>query len=200
MYISENLPVAGNAFIWVADLGPKTLENKTNAQILSKLIKEPYYSDLRTKQQTGYIVHSNTFVAANKRLFLQTAVQSNTHDARDLLSRTELFFESWLRNLNNAELQERFDSVKTSMLARLKKPHDSMESKLRFQAHLAFDEDGDFSYLDKKIAHLESLTFEEWQPFALEKIGRDNPNRLAFLVEGNDPENTKFSYSMLAKL
>ncbi|KAJ3056137.1 hypothetical protein HK097_007969 [Rhizophlyctis rosea] len=192
---SLEVPVKGNAVVWALVAGEKTNETRTGQEILSKLMKEPFYSELRTKQQTGYIVSSGGF-HINKTVYVQASVQSNSHDARDLLARIELFQESFLRDLNESnDVQERFDSIKTSILARLKQPYDTLSSKLRFYNYLAYEEDAAFDMIQRRIETLEKYTLDDLRAFAQKTLGRDNRRRLAVLAAGNSPENKEFSYA-----
>ena len=98
----------GNACMLGIYSGRKTDATRVGMELLSKLIKEPFYSDLRTKQQTGYIVDSGMY-ELRKRLFLYASVQSNAYDARDLLARIELFMENFLRDMHeDADMSNRF--------------------------------------------------------------------------------------------
>ncbi|KAJ3045418.1 hypothetical protein HDV00_010288 [Rhizophlyctis rosea] len=191
---SFDVQVKGNALVWALQMGEKTQEMRMGMEILAKLMKEPFYSELRTKQQTGYIVNSGGFMI-NKTVYLQASVQSNTHDARDLLARVELFLENFVRELNEVEdIQARFDSVKSSMLARLKQPYDTLGSKLRFYNYLAYEEDAIFDMIQQRIRTLEGFTLDKLRELAAKTLGRENRRRLAVLAAGNSPENREFSY------
>ncbi|KAJ3344079.1 hypothetical protein HDU93_003242 [Gonapodya sp. JEL0774] len=186
------LDVKGNAIAWIVDCGPKTVELSTGVELLGKLLKEPFYSELRTVQQTGYLVHSGTITAANQRLFVQTSVQSNSHDPRDLLARIELFLETFLRDLPNSG--ERFETLKASVLDRLRNPYDNLAGKERYLAHVAFEENADFNILSTRIKVLEAYGLSDLVSLAQRVLGRSNRARAAVLVSGNDPENWGFSY------
>ncbi|KAJ3009499.1 hypothetical protein HKX48_007910 [Thoreauomyces humboldtii] len=244
-YHPVRLPVKGNAIVWTVALGPRTPEARTGLEFLSKLIKEPFYSELRTKQQTGYIVSSGSF-QVDKNLFLNCSVQSNSHDPRDLLARIELFVEKFLRDLvspanhtstlpastsssspssresseggheeaspsqpsqpsapapqQQQDMQSRFDVVKAASLARLRQPHDTMAAKIRYFNHLAFEEDGDFGALERRIEAMEAYTLDDLRAFAKDAIGRSNARRVAVLVEGNSEENSQSSYEAISAL
>ncbi|TPX30829.1 hypothetical protein SmJEL517_g05695 [Synchytrium microbalum] len=196
MLYSTPLDVKGNAVVWVCDSGEKSdYWARTGQDMLGKLMREPFYSELRTKQQTGYIVSSGTFMA-NKRLFIQAAVQSNTHDARDLLSRIELFMEGFTRTeIQESEtIQSRFDSIKSASLVRLLEPHDTLAGRERFLGYCAFEEDGRFDLIERRIEALKSFTLSDLKTFAMERLGRGNKRRLSVITEGNDTENTSMSY------
>lgn len=189
------LNVSGNSIVALVSLGPKSNISRLSTEILAKLFKEPFYSELRTVQQTGYLVHSGSMMAGNSELYLQIAIQSNTHDPRDLLARVELFFESFLRTLNESPAEkERFASLKASVAEKLKQPYENMNGKLRYLTQLAFDEDADFTMIHDRLALLEKYEFEDLQKFAQQWLGKGNKKRIAVLCTGNDPENVASSY------
>ncbi|TPX58500.1 hypothetical protein PhCBS80983_g03070 [Powellomyces hirtus] len=197
-YHSTATPVKGNAIVWAVGLGERDHWLRTGQELMTKLMKEPFYTELRTKQQTGYIVSSGGF-QADKQLFVQAAVQSNSHDPRDLLARIELFQETFLRDLaESKDIEERFESVKSATLARLRQPYDTLGSKLRFFNYLAYEESANFDMLAQRLAVMEAYTLADLRQFAEEALGRDNKRRVAVLATGNSPENLLFSYESCA--
>ncbi len=60
------------------------------AVVLAALIREPFFSELRTKQQLGYIVGTG-LGASNRERFITTVIQSSTHSPDDLRTRAEAF-------------------------------------------------------------------------------------------------------------
>ena len=67
-----------------------TFKARAAQQILGQAMNSAFFSLLRTRQQTGYLVFSMA-EEMNRRLFNFFAVQSASHDPRDLISRFELF-------------------------------------------------------------------------------------------------------------
>ncbi|KAI8588509.1 Metalloenzyme, LuxS/M16 peptidase-like protein [Geranomyces variabilis] len=200
-YLATNVPVKGNALVWALGLGHRDHKLRTGQELLSKLIKEPLYTELRTKAQTGYIVSSGG-MQVEKQLFLQAVVQSNTHDPWDLLSRVELFHETFLRELveSGTEIQARFDAVKAAKLARLAQPYDTLAAKLRWFRYLAFEEDADFNFLDARIAAMKAYSLDDLREFAVGALGRENKRRMAVLASGNSEENAEFKWRAYSKL
>ncbi|KAJ3152968.1 hypothetical protein HDU86_005423 [Geranomyces michiganensis] len=194
-YIATDVPVKGNALVWALGLGTRNHNLRTGQELLSKLIKEPLYTELRTKAQTGYIVSSGG-MQVEKQLFLQAVVQSNTHDPQDLLARIELFHESFLRELIEAgpEIQARFDAVKAAKLARLAQPYDTLAAKLRWFRYLGFEEDADFGFLDARIAAMQAYSLDDLKEFAVTALGRGNKRRMAVLASGNSKENSEYKW------
>jgi insulysin len=93
-----------------------SFKERAGQQILMQAIKEPFFNQLRTKQQTGYLVHSFS-EEVERKLFNMFAVQSNTHDVRDLLSRFEQFIEEYVQEIGKQTLSEdQFDTIRHALL------------------------------------------------------------------------------------
>ena len=108
LYDQMNVEARGNAVFWSALVGKKTDELRTGQELLMKMMKESFYSELRTKQQIGYLVSSSPS-HVDRQLLLNCTVQSNAFDSRDILSRIELFLEQFLDELHlDNPTQERF--------------------------------------------------------------------------------------------
>lgn len=175
---------------------------KTRAaqQILSQAMASPFYSTLRTQQQTGYLVY-NTAEDFNKHLFSFFAVQSNTHDPRDLLSRFELFIESFLRQMGKEELtRESFETIRQALLERLNKPPQNLIEMGELLKTLAFKYEGDFDWIAKRIHGFKELTYEDFLEIASQFLGKQNKRRVALLVKGQVPSLKNLYYQPLASV
>lgn len=187
------LNVSGNAMILSLDVGKKTDILRCHWSVLQKLLQEPYYTELRTKQQTGYIVNCSGN-QIRKQLFLHYVIQSNQYDARDLLSRTELFNETFLREFSTNDTRERFEKIRESSIERLKTPFDKFMAKMEFYNLLTFEEDCDYNVLNRRMDLLKRVQFDEIEKAAQEIVGMQNTARLAVLSQGSDQENIQNSY------
>ncbi|MCB1135266.1 MAG: insulinase family protein, partial [Chlamydiia bacterium] len=184
----------GNAVILTIQNGPFSFEARAAQQILAKGIQQPFYTELRTKQQTGYIVY-NWASELERQLFSHFAVQSNTHDGRDLLARFELLVERFLQEMENEDLtEERFEIIRDSSLTQLKQPPKNSLEMTELLHLLAVDYEGDFDWMAKRIQGLESLTYPQFTAYAKDFLGRGNHRRLAILVEGELPPDNQFAY------
>lgn len=199
-----NPNVAGNAMFWNVLVGKRNFENRVGCELLSKLMKEPFYSELRTKQQTGYIVSSG-MSQVDKHMFLNAAIQSNSYDARDLLARTELFMQTFQRNImESVSMEARFgthflilDSIKQATIDRLRQPFDRLSTKQEFYNRLIYDEDCNFNLIDERIQSMSDFQFSDMQKFSEEVLLNSYSKRLAVLANGNDEGNKLMSYTNL---
>lgn len=182
-----------NVVILYLEAGSFSFEKQAALKVLSKAIEEPFFSELRTKQQTGYVVN-NWADEIQKNLFAFFLTQSSSHDTRDLISRFELFFESSLTHLEEFLPKERFESVRSSLILSLQHPPEAMETMGALLHKLAFEYEADFAWRAKEIAALQELTYEQFLPFAKNFLGKENKKRLAVCVEGVIPEREIISY------
>ena len=73
-------------------------------------------------------------------------------------------------------------------------PFDRLSSKMDFYNTLTFEEDKDYTLLQRRLEILKNMTFEDVQKTANHILGMDNRKRLAILATGKDKENHEYSY------
>jgi insulysin len=84
--------IEGPNSVYISDylLDDDKANTRAAAAVLGAFIREPFFSELRTKQQLGYIVGSG-FTASNRERFATSIIQSSTHSPDDLRARAEAF-------------------------------------------------------------------------------------------------------------
>lgn len=200
LIVSRNITVDGNATFLAIDSGTLTPKSRAVQQILERAIGEPFFDELRTKQQTGYAVFTSA-VNLEKQLFTVFAVQSNTHTPRDLLARFELFIENFLQHLPEGELsKEKFEKIRQSFIQELKQPPKNYAEMGDLLEHLAFVYDDDFEWIQKRIKAFEELTFEEFLTQAEQILGKGNKGRLAILLTGTQETDQIINYRTVKNL
>ncbi len=189
--ISQNTNAQGNATILLIDEGNFSFEKKSVQKVLAEAIQEPFFDTLRTKQKTGYIAQSGD-TEFEKRLYQYFLVQSNTHQPEDLLHRFELFLEEYRQDLTTHIPEDRFETLKMTLLDSLKTQYRNIKDKSALFDSLAFDEKEDFDLVNKKINALEALNYTTFCDTASELLSRNNRKRLAILYTGKIA--TPFTY------
>jgi insulysin len=187
----------GSGVLLLLQEGPFSFERKAIQQILGNALSDAFFDTLRTKQQTAYI--AKAWNTEEERQLLQFfAVQSSTHSTTDLLARFELFLESIDKNLSVQIPEGRFESLRTTLITLLKMPPENMPGMANQLNELAF-EYHDFEWLDKRVQSLKELSYERFCEVAHQLLSRNNPRRLAILMEGViNPEND-FHYELISK-
>ncbi|WP_419241268.1 hypothetical protein [Cardinium endosymbiont of Nabis limbatus] len=187
----------GNGIILTIDQGPFSFEKQAAQAILSIALQEAFFTALRTKQKTGYIVQS-VDQEIEQRLFQKFAVQSNSHQCQDLLYRFELFLEDFLQEMPHDISIERFEKLRANDLLTLEHLCPNLQDKAVCLDAFAFERNGDFKWLEKKIEAAKALTYEHFLQYAKTFLSRKNRKRLAIAISGKLPENQNFSYKSLS--
>lgn len=200
LLIERKISVEGNAALLAIDNGKLTPRSRAVQQIINRAMNEPFFAELRTKQQTGYVVF-NSAEEFEKNLFTVFAVQSTTHSARDLLARYELFLENYLLSLSQGELsEERFKNIKESFIIQLKQRPKSYNEMGDLLEKLAFEYDDDFDWIAKRIQAFEELTYEQFLNEVTKTLGKGNKGRLAIAVTGTELEPNLINYRTVKNL
>ena len=198
-FVEFRTKTPGNATILAIQHQPFSFKTRAAQQILSQAIEEPFYSTLRTKQQTGYLVY-NWDEELELQLFSFFADQSNTHSPRDLLSRFELTIEAFIQEINEDLSQERFKIIQESVASNLMQLPENLKKMGENLENIAFHYDGDFDWLEKRIQGIKNLTYEECVSFAKESYGRVNKQRVAVLLRGTIPPQNEFHYNRVENI
>lgn len=163
-----------NSLAYGLQIGEKSLERQAKAQLLAAIIESDFYTEMRTKQQLGYIVWSFQQTVED-RMFLRFIIQSANHDSFELKRRVDAWLkhtEDLLKNLTDEE----FERHRASQIVSLEKKGDSIAEVLGNIYYLATEEEGDFDYKKKLVDEVKKLTKED-----VLKAGRK------WLIDGNTP-------------
>lgn len=183
-FVQTKTKQRGNAVLLMLEHGPFSYRRKAEVELLSTLLQEPFFDDLRTKQQTAYLVF-NSHTEVENYLYSYFAVQSDSHDARDLLARFELSIEQSLqRFISNPEARERFERIRKATIDRLAQTPENLNAMGTLLHTLAYKYEGAFDRIEKRIQGLDSLQWEDFLEFALSQYGATNKSRIAVLKEG----------------
>ncbi len=198
-YLEDKVKVQGNAAVLVVQNPQFSFKDRAAQQVIMQAMIEPFFDELRTKQQTGYLVY-NAGEEVERRLLDFFAVQSNSHDPRDLLARFELFIERYLQEITTELPEERYNKIRNALITNLKTPAQNVTDMAEFLDNLAFKYDGDFDWLDKRIAGLQELSYDEFLSKTKNFLGRGNKRRFAILLKGILPDSNIFQYQRLNSL
>src|SRR5207247_1688094 len=127
-----------------------------------------------------------------EHLFQYFVVQSNSHQPADLLHRFEQFLEEFNDLLTDNVSTDRFETLKASHIASLKTRYRNLRDKSALWDRLAFEYNGDFDFVDKRIDGLTALNYSDFVKQSKAFLQRANRKRLAILFEGK--LNAPFAY------
>ncbi len=199
-YLEQQSKAQSNAVILAIEEDGFSFKKRAAQQILMQAMGEAFYNELRTKQQTAYIVHAFP-EEIEQNLFNIFAIQSGSYGVKDLLARFESFIEKYNRELGVDVLtEETFNKVKNGLLNQVKKPQKNMKAMGNLLQLLAFRYDARFDWINQRIKGFEGLSYEEFLKISREVLGKNNRRRLALLWKGSTEDELTFQYKPLGDL
>lgn len=147
------LPTNNSYFRRNVLLGEEALNMRLYAQILNNFISQPFYTELRTKQQLGYIVFAGSFTY-KKYQYLTFIVQSGSHGAEHLRDKS-IACISTLSDLFSQLSDEQFELIKTSIREKIQEKDKSIWAVSNRYNALTYSFNENFS---RKTDELEALS------------------------------------------
>ena len=129
------------------------------ALVLSNFLSEPFYSELRTKQQLGYIVGANVSGSLSQRYFT-FVIQASGYAPDDLRTRAETFIATLpaaIAALSNGEWTTLVAGARSTLEEKPKNIADKAESFFS----LAYSYDGEWDRRQAALAALATLTKDQ---------------------------------------
>jgi insulysin len=125
-------------------------------RIIEKFVSQPFFTEMRTKQQLGYIV-SSSVQEDNGQYYLFFIIQSESHPADEIAMRADRFIKDLVQEFDSMA-DSRFEEFRMAVRNELlEKPKSIMEKCLRFD-RLTFEYNKDFDRMDKNLNTLDRLT------------------------------------------
>ncbi|KAL7065704.1 peptidase M16 inactive domain-containing protein [Cryptosporidium serpentis] len=134
--------------------------NKSLLDLVHILFNEKFFSDLRTKQQLGYIVNSSPGEFGNIILYYLFIIQSSQYDVKYITERILDFYENKFI-IDNID-KESFELARKSIISQLKIPPRSLgEIKSIYLSEIVMKR-FNFNWKEIRINYLENLKYEEF--------------------------------------
>jgi insulysin len=153
---ANQLIVNNSAYIQGFLLGDATPRNLAAALMLRNFIDEPYFSEMRTRQQLGYTVASFMSEQENN-LFVRFLIQSADYSADELKRRSNEFLAN-LPDLFDQLPDDQVEVLRSAVRAELEEKDKSIAERAARYFMLAFEKDADWGQRAETIAELEQLS------------------------------------------
>jgi secreted Zn-dependent insulinase-like peptidase len=181
----------GNVFFLAIEEDHFSPQERNFQQLMQQALDKAFFRELRTKQQTGYLVATSA-EELKDHLFTLFVIQSATYRPEELLWRVESFLEQFTRALPENFTEEDFKAAKEALKLQLQEKPKSIDKFGALVVKLAFDRKGDFEWMKKRIDALSTLTYAQFLDRTKEVVGRDNKKRLAVFIDGKEKTGFKF--------
>lgn len=153
-----------NSSINFYPMAPWNIRNQARVEILGKVIEQPFFTELRTNQQLGYIVAAFS-TASHGYAGLGTLVQSESHSTADIYERSHKFFSDFVGQLSQRLTDKEIEPIKNSLIDQYRKKPNSLQERTSQFFHLAGTYHGDFKFVEKIVLSLKAITADELKKF-----------------------------------
>ncbi len=161
----------GHALLSFVSSGYSLDEGFAASQIISVVMQNAFFRELRTCQQTAYKLYSWNEVIEDQICY-GFALQSSTHCPKDLLERVEVFLDDFAENNQEFFSLEQMELIRSSLLIDLQ--HERAVTR----------KEGTARKLKRNIDQLEKITFQEVSTSMQKIFSKKNRKRISVLIEG----------------
>jgi insulysin len=180
------VPTNNSAFRKDYIAGMATPENRVKASVLSNLISAPFYSEMRTRQQLGYVVASFAFNLEDM-VRVGFVIQSADYDPLELANRSDVLVSSLPEMLREMP-EEAFLKAKSAVRSELEKQDKTIMDKASRFFRLAYDHGANWTRREDSLAALEALTMDDVVGFLESTIDPATSQSHLFLLYARQEE------------
>lgn len=155
----DRLAVNNSCFWSEYYLGEDTPENRAAALFINNFMEEPFYTEMRTRQQLGYIVWSFTFPQEDE-LFGGFIIQSADYPADELQLRIKAYIAT-LPGLLSEVSEEDFKTIVAGARAQIEEKDKNIAERTARYFIRAFEQDEDWDRQAATLAALDKLTLDD---------------------------------------
>ena len=183
----EKLAVNNSCFYREYVLGEDSPEMRAASKVIAQALEQPFFTEMRTNQQLGYIVWSYTR-NRDETHYLSFLIQSGAFTADNVNQRADDFISSLPEFLASMDT-ETFQQLKESAIEKLKKKPMSITERANKLSAYIFEHDADFHRDEKTIAALKTLAQSEAVELLSSTVNRDTRRMVNFLMFAENHDN-----------
>ena len=155
-------------------------ETRAAAVVLANFIGEPFFSELRTRQQLGYIVGSAASASQRERFFT-FVVQSSGYGPDELRKRADTFIATLPQKLA-ATTDEQWATLVAGARSTLSEKPKSISAKASLFFDEAYTYGGEWDRREAALAALDSLTRDKAVAILNTALAQDSARRRSVLL------------------
>jgi len=167
-----------------------SLESQAKTLVLDQILSQPYFAELRTNQQLGYVARgsgswNNGFIG------LMGMLQSGKYASNDLMEKSDKFINEFLKTQSEKTTDEELKPVKSSLVNEmLTKPNTLGERYEQFK-NTAIKYQGHFDVRRELAEKIKQTTAEDYKKFIKSNFFDKTPSTLTLYYVGESSKMTK---------
>ena len=178
------LDVSNSAYWSEYAIGVDDPKVRAASLILNNYVAEPYYSEMRTNQQLGYIVSGFTS-REDHQYSLYFVIQSGQYPANELQTKSEAFLQT-LPAAFAALPEADFERMRTAAIAEVEQKPKSIAEKAGGFFELIYDLDLDFDRRANSLEALKSISQETVASVLAQTLDASSTGRRLVLAFGRE--------------
>lgn len=186
---------AGSALVLMADQSPFSHKKRALQLLANSILSEAFFHTLRSEEKVGYIAHAQD-LEIKDHLYTFFFLQSDGFSGENLLNRSEIFLQNFVKNADKSISPERFEALKQDLLSVLKKPAQNLNELAERLCKSAFVYQ-DLDYFEKINTALEKATYEEFLSFIQSSFAFENARKTAIIAQMEKPASLTEPYVFL---
>ena len=195
--VSKEIESNDSAVVLMYQHDPLNDASRASLQVLGQIIRNKFFQDLRTLQQTGYIVGAGAFDVEDLPLFYFSA-QSSVVEPASLRGRFESFILHMVEDMAELEAGD-FESNRQAAMAAVLRKRKTFGEELGWNFRAAFELHGDFEEEARQAAALTALTQEQFAGHVAAFFDRSGVRRISIEMSG-DTQRHRFQPSTIAEI
>ncbi|SVD33171.1 uncharacterized protein METZ01_LOCUS386025, partial [marine metagenome] len=185
----HKLEVNNSAFWREYDIAIDAPDTRAATLVIDNFVSQPFYNEMRTKQQLGYIVWGGSS-RKEDRLLSYFIIQSGTHPADELQNRADTFLAT-LPDRFKALTDEEFERLKNAAREKVKEKPKSIAEKASGIFTRAYDHDGDFDREQTTLRAIDELTKSQTLKLLRDMLGEETRRQRTLLLFAKEHESKK---------
>jgi secreted Zn-dependent insulinase-like peptidase len=166
----------------------KSLKTVALTILAEQLIATPFFNQLRTEQQLGYLVGSG-YIPYNHHPGIGFYIQSPHHPAKYLINAIHLFLQKTVENID--QFRHVWDALKKGVMKQLMEKDTNLSMKSQRLWMAIGNQDSTFTYSSRMTETILNIDFSELKTYLISLISRQGFGE-AILYSGE--QHVEFSY------
>ena len=191
IHYTDNLLVNNSCFYRKYVIGEDSPKTRATALIISKALQQPFFTEMRTNQQLGYIVWSY-IRNLDETFYLNFLIQSGVFPADELNTRANDFISTAPEILRSMD-EETYKKLIESSIEELEKKPMSISERAAKLKTLIFEHSADYDRDRKTIEALRSLAKEEVAT-KMDYIVKEKTRKMINVLTFADSHKNKTNY------
>ncbi len=194
------LRVNNSCFWREYELGNDSPNIRASALLISQAVQQPFYTEMRTNQQLGYIVWSRS-VDRDETHYMNFAIQSGEYPADDLNRRAGDFIATLPEFIRGMDT-EKFAQLKNSVIEQLEREPKSISERANKLKDFVFEHNADFERDIKTISSIKEVDKNYLADLFFNTINKESRKmvtNIMFAKQHKNKQNLRSSFEDIEK-